>query len=58
MPKTKDEIEEAEDAWALVARDEGHRCERCGEIVPHSERERFFETRLCAWCELQAEKED
>jgi len=58
MSKTKDEIEEAQDAWTLAARGEGYRCDVCGCTPPYEERETFFETSLCRACLNQRDKDD
>ncbi|MGC1861515.1 MAG: hypothetical protein WA733_10420 [Methylocystis sp.] len=58
MPKTKDEIEQAQDDWALAARGEGYRCEGCGCTPPYEERSTYFETHLCAACRNRLDKDD
>jgi len=58
LPKTKDEIEEAQDAWTLTARGEGYRCHACGCTPPYEERETFFETGSCLACLNQRGKDD
>jgi hypothetical protein len=58
MPKTKDEIEEAQEDWLLAARSEEYRCEGCGCTPPYEERAIYFETHRCAACRNRLEKDD
>jgi hypothetical protein len=43
------QIQNREGAWNALARENGWRCE-CGEPIPYCDRDRYFESRLCADC--------
>jgi hypothetical protein len=58
MIENKDDMEEAADSWAGVARDQEYRCERCGSAPPYEDREIYFSTKLCRWCLNQVQKDD
>jgi hypothetical protein len=42
-------VEIREDAWNGRARQNGWRCE-CGRSIPYRDRDRYFETKVCADC--------
>ena len=53
------ESEEAKDAaWLRKCEYEGWKCSRCGSPPPREEREIFFETKLCGYCEHMTSKDD
>lgn len=58
MSRTKDEIEEASDSWALRAEREDFRCGVCGCLIPYEERAVYFATKKCDRCPQDSEKDD
>ena len=48
--------EEEERKWEYVAVKKGYECEVCGVLIPKSERETFFETRMCDACNYKIER--
>jgi hypothetical protein len=53
------EEEEAKDgAWYRKCAYEGWTCARCGSPPPREEREIFFKTGLCGYCEHMTSKDD
>jgi hypothetical protein len=58
MAQSKQDLGSSEERWHYAALKKGFTCERCGEVPPYEEREIFFETRLCSWCEHMSSKED
>ncbi|MFY9910347.1 MAG: hypothetical protein WCF22_08900 [Candidatus Sulfotelmatobacter sp.] len=50
--------EEREARWAYVAEKNGYRCIRCGAIPPRSERDIYFRSKMCGWCEHMTNKDD
>lgn len=58
MGREKAKMEEAEAAWDRKAKAEGLLCSVCSQQIIHSERELFFQTKMCSYCQHQATKED
>jgi len=58
MSKTKDEIEQSEDEWTVLARREGYRCRECGTLIPYDERRIYQSTGYCAACRDEQAKHD
>lgn len=58
MGALKDEMEEKEQAWNAKASYEGWKCSRCGAIPPLSERDVYFETKMCGYCAHVTSKDD
>lgn len=54
MGRAKHEMQVAEDNWAQS----GANCAICGQAVPLSEKETYFESGICDYCRHQAEKDD
>jgi RNA polymerase-binding transcription factor DksA len=52
------DIPENEQAWQKLARAKGYKCEACGELIPFSERQVFFERKLCGRCAASLDKKD
>ncbi|GAB7261925.1 hypothetical protein [Dickeya ananatis] len=58
MGREKAKMEEAEAAWDRKAQAESLRCSVCSQHIIHIERELFFQTGMCSYCQHQASKED
>lgn len=54
MGYMKDQEQQREDAWGRA----GKRCQVCGSPVPLSEKESYFKTGMCGYCQHVAEKDD
>lgn len=40
--------------WQIAARLKGYRCSSCGEIPAYEDRQQYFETDLCSYCDYKA----
>lgn len=62
MGQAKDEAfaeeEDRESRWQYAARAKGFVCIRCGEIPPYVERDTYFETKMCSYCDHMSSKDD
>lgn len=58
MGRDKDAQEEAASRWTTAAEINGYRCDVCGSIPSHEEREVYFDTGMCGYCAHQAQKDD
>jgi hypothetical protein len=58
MGTEKDEIQRKEDAWHRKAHAENLRCAVCNQIIPYAERDVYFRTKMCGYCEHQSKKRD
>lgn len=47
-----------EAAWTRKCEYEGWKCGRCDETPPLSERDIFFETKMCGYCAHMTSKDD
>ena len=56
--KSKDEIEQAEDGWAVKAAAEGWRCVVCGAVPIYDERQVYPDTGMCGSCTHNMSKDD
>ena len=56
MGMAKDQKMESQDRWDSLAAAKGYRCKNCGSPIPYEEREDFFETGNCGYCDHQIEK--
>ena len=36
--------------WQFVARTKGYKCSNCGAVPSYNDRQQFFETDLCDYC--------
>lgn len=56
MGREKSQIEETESAWDRKAQAESIICSICSQEIIYSEREVYFETSMCGYCNHQHEK--
>ena len=49
---------EAEDNWREKAKAENLRCGMCGSLIEYDDRDIYFMTRNCSWCEHILNKDD
>ena len=54
----KGEIIEKEEAWKAKAKFEKLKCSECSITVPYGDREIFYETGKCAYCNHLLNKDD
>ena len=48
----------ADENWEAKAASEGWRCVICGSVPPRSEKDVYFETKMCGYCNHTANKDD
>lgn len=58
MGMLKEAATNAAHAWVRQAEAKGYKCVRCFCVPPHEERDIYFETRMCGFCQHTAEKDD
>lgn len=58
MGREKARMEEAEAAWDRKAQVESLTCNVCSQQISHSDREIYFETTMCSYCNHKAKKDD
>ena len=58
MGREKGAIIQREDDWNAKAHTEGWRCAVCSTIPPYDEREIYFESDMCGYCNHTANKDD
>jgi hypothetical protein len=49
--------DENEVAWNQMAEQRGYACERCGNPPSYDERDIYFETEYCGWCNYEVTRD-
>ncbi len=58
MGIVKHEMERVEQKWDSLARAKNYRCSIDGALISYDDRDTFFETGRCGWCDHQWNKND
>lgn len=56
MGREKDRLLQAEDDWLQLARHKGYICKSCQLSPPYCDRETFFRTGMCGYCDNMEKK--
>jgi hypothetical protein len=52
------DVPENEKNWNKLALAKGYKCSICGERIPFSEREIYFDRKICGHCAYKEDKHD